>query len=129
MTTLKHLLLLTFSIVLFIVILPFGIVFSFFDTRTDKLLRIAIGVDQLANASFPHLADVLLINKTGETYPYHFGNEDETLSSVLGKNLKLGTLSKIGVLVCTILSAIDSKHCLEAIEEDEKELEEVKKNS
>ena len=49
---------------------------------------------------------------------FRFGNEDETLSSVLGKNVRSGSC-KGCYWTCRALHLLDKNHCLEAIEEDE----------
>lgn len=50
--------------------------------------------------------------------PYKFGNIDETVSSVLGKNQNLGTLTKSGKWLNRLLSKFDPNHSIDAIEID-----------
>jgi hypothetical protein len=59
---------------------------------------------------------VTLINIKSE---HLFGNPDETISSVLGKNELKHTLTKLGKLIVWILNKIDFNHTKNAIEEDE----------
>ena len=45
-----------------------------------------------------------------------FGNIDETISSVLGKNQRFGHLTKFGKVICKILDTIDKNHCEKSIQ-------------
>ncbi|SDE79750.1 hypothetical protein SAMN05421544_12811, partial [Riemerella columbipharyngis] len=49
---------------------------------------------------------------------YPFGNEKETISSALGKNERMGTLTKTGRRLCWLLDKIDKDHCQKSIEEN-----------
>jgi hypothetical protein len=69
----------------------------------------AITIDKLANREFRALWNKTLIKPNA----FQFGAENETISSVLGKNLKYGQLTKTGEILVFILS---EKHCLNAIE-------------
>lgn len=73
----------------------------------------ALTLDKLANREFRTLWNKTLINDNG----YPFGNIEETLSSVLGKNQRDGTLTKVGLTLVFILDKIDSNHCLKSIDE------------
>lgn len=50
--------------------------------------------------------------------PYKFGDPDETISSVMGKNIKENKCP-ICKGLCFILNFIDKRHCNKSIEEDE----------
>lgn len=99
------------------------LVISFFKRKVGNgfinisqyLRTVAIAIDQLGNVVCKDLFDVTLIKKEG----YRFGNPDETISGVLGKNQKLKTLSGIGKILNGILSLIEKDHSIKAIEEDE----------
>ena len=54
-------------------------------------------------------------------YGYKSGNPDESISSVVGKNKKLGTLKPLGKAVDWMLERLDEGHSIDAIEKDEKE--------
>jgi len=103
--------------------LIFTLVVAFFKRKVGNgflnisqyFREVAVSIDQLGNVVCSDLFDVMLIKKGG----YRFGNPDETISSVLGKNQKLNTLSKIGKVVNWILSKIEKDHSLISIEEDE----------
>lgn len=77
--------------------------------------EVAVSIDQLGNTVCADLFDLILIKKGG----YQFGNPDETISGVLGKNQKLETLSTVGKILNWILSKIEKDHSLISIEEDE----------
>ena len=47
---------------------------------------------------------------------YKFGDEDETISSVLGKNKLTKTLTKTGKTLDWILEKLDRNHSIESIE-------------
>lgn len=107
---------LTAAIVLSIVLFPVGFVFSmFYPKRGEYLYRIALGIDQLGNIVCARLFNFFLIDAHG----YQFGNEDETISSVIGKNKQVNTLTVLGELLDMLLEAIDKNHSIDAVEEDE----------
>lgn len=113
------------SVILTILTVPLGalytlIKFSFklkfialFKIINAYFYKIALSLDQLGNVSMQYILNDLLITKEG----YKFGDEDETISSVLGKNEKLDTLTKTGIFLNTILNRIDPDHSLNSIEE------------
>ena len=74
---------------------------------------IAISIDQLGNVILQDLLNKLFITKKSE---HLFGNEDHTISSVLGENKKAQTLSLVGNRVAEILDFIDKNHVLNSIE-------------
>ena len=84
---------------------------------SQYLKEVAYGIDQLGNVVCADLLNLTLIKyKKGS---YRFGNPDETISSVLGKNCKLGTLTSVGKILNSILNLIDKNHSINSIEEDE----------
>ena len=73
----------------------------------------AVSGDQTGNAWCSPL-----LNKTFKTKGgYEFGNMDETVSSAMGKNEKLKTLSKFGKFIGMILNKIDPEHMKKSIDE------------
>lgn len=46
------------------------------------------------------------------TYPYAFGVDRETISSALGKNEVMGTLTKEGKKLVKLLNALEKDHCI-----------------
>ena len=92
------------AILLAVIFLPIGFVLTlFFKGRTKFLYKTAIGIDQLGNVVCAKLFSLILIKKKG----YQFGNEDEVISSVIGKNLEAGTLSFAGKCLNWLLNLID----------------------
>ena len=113
-------LLLFISIILFILTVPLGIIYGYlyklFTKSIDGLgefcLKIAISIDQLGNVIMQHLLNHVMIVKGG----YKFGNRDETISSVIGKNIEQNTLSRVGKLINFVLDFIDAGHSLNSID-------------
>ncbi|WP_276390413.1 NUDIX hydrolase [Eudoraea chungangensis] len=116
-----YLLLFIISIVLLVVTGPLGFVFGVFYSLFKKgipglgnyLLEIAVSIDQLGNVQMQYLLNVLWLKKGA----YPFGNRDETISSALGRNKKLGTLSKIGLIIDRFLDFLDPNHSLNSIDQ------------
>jgi hypothetical protein len=94
----------------YILFLPLSIInFLFVKNKKGYFRSSAITIDKLANREFRTLWNKTLIKPNA----FQFGAENETISSVLGKNLKYGQLTKTGEILVFILS---EKHCLDAIE-------------
>lgn len=77
--------------------------------------RVAIAVDQMGNVVMNEFFNDIIIKKSG----HRFGNEDETISSVLGKNKSMGTLTLIGKGLAWVLNKLDPGHVEKSIEPDE----------
>ncbi len=114
------LLLFIISIVLLLVTGPLGFIYGSIHTLFTKklsgigeyLLKIAISIDQLGNVLMQHLLNTLWLKKGG----YKFGNRDETISSVIGKNKQTNSLTSFGVFIDKILDLIDPNHSLNSID-------------
>ena len=78
---------------------------------TATLHSLALWLDQIGNAVCRDLFNRLLIEKDG----YKFGKVQETISSVLGKNQMLDTLSLWGRILVSILELFEGDHCLKSI--------------
>lgn len=74
--------------------------------------RVLLTLDQGANVIFSPILNFILKPK------YKFGDEDETLSSVFGKNVRAGEC-KACYYICRVLHMIDPDHCKKSIEDDE----------
>ncbi len=104
--------LLIIAILLAVILLPVGWLYSLITLRLSiKRLgsyfkTIAISIDQLGNVVLSNLLNDVLINKNG----YQFGDEDETISKVLGINKANNTLLKAGKSISFILNKIDKNH-------------------
>ncbi|GMN10836.1 hypothetical protein MTsPCn9_30000 [Croceitalea sp. MTPC9] len=114
------LLLLLISIVLLFTTGVFGFVFGLLHQLFTKGLKgigefglkTAISIDQLGNVIMQHLFNLIWIKKGG----YKFGNRDETISSVLGKNKQLNMLTGFGKAIDKLLDVIDPNHSLNSID-------------
>ena len=71
----------------------------------------AISLDKFANREFRTLWNKFLRTEIG----YHFGYNEETISSALGKNQQLGTLTKTGKRLVWLLNKLDKNHCIKSI--------------
>ncbi len=108
------------SILLFVFTVPFGFVYAIFYKVFKRgltgigeyALKIAISLDQLGNVTMQHLLNFLWIKEGG----YYFGNRDETISSAIGRNKKLGTLTLFGRAIDNLLDTIDPNHSLNSID-------------
>lgn len=104
--------LLIIAILLAVLLLPIGWLYSFFTLRSKpgKLnyyaKTIALSIDQLGNVVLSNLFNDTLITANG----YKFGDEDETISKVLGVNKHLGELTKLGRALAWVLNLIDKDH-------------------
>lgn len=77
------------------------------------LWNILVSLDQLANVAAGPLLNIILRPAVAR-----FGDPDETLSSVLGKNVEAGAC--VGCkLICRLLHRLDPGHCERSIERDE----------
>lgn len=74
--------------------------------------QIAIAKDQYANGLMSVVFNTIMIKEGG----YCFGNIDETISSVIGKNYKTSTLTFFGKGIYVILDKIDYLHSIKAID-------------
>ena len=97
------------SIILLILIECISFVVYWINKGNTKgyWLSAAKDVDKFGNHHFRHLFNNWLINKEG----YQFGNIDETISCVIGKNRLTNKLTKTGLLIYYILNFIQKNHC------------------
>lgn len=73
----------------------------------------AVNLDRFGNSEFRTLFNLVFKKKGG----YEFGNFEETISSVLGKNQRDNTLSFAGKVLVFILDTMDKNHCKKSIKE------------
>lgn len=108
------------SIILILITAPLGFIYGLFYSLFKKgfsglgeyFLKIAISIDQLGNVVMQYLLNLLWIKKEG----YKFGNRDETISSALGRNKKLGLLTGFGKFIDAVLDTIEREHSLNSID-------------
>lgn len=102
------------------VIYPIGFTYSIaltllksgYKVLDDYFFECALAEDQRANTYLAKLFNDVLIKPGG----HRFGNPDETISSVLGKNQLTGTLSIAGRVLNWILNLYEKDHSIKSIE-------------
>jgi len=108
--------------ILLVIFSPIGILYTLikslllFDMEylNDYYWKIAYSLDQLGNVVMSKLFNAIFITSYSE---HLFGNPDETISSVLGKNYKFGTLTIFGMALNNLLNKIDKNHTIKSIED------------
>lgn len=76
--------------------------------------QLAVAKDKYGNCLCQYLFNKLLIRDWG----YKFGNANETISSVLGKNYRDRTMTKLGYYIGMLLNFIQPNHITKSIDED-----------
>ena len=77
------------------------------------LRRLALSLDQLGNVIADDLFNWLLIR---DDHIARFGDEDETISSVIGKNYLENNLTMLGRALRYLLHILDTNHSVNSIE-------------
>ena len=96
----------------YVLYLPLSIVnWLFVKNKSGYFKSSAVNLDKFGNREFRTLFNKVLINNKG----HRFGNIEETISSVLGKNQLTGTLTKCGLVLVWILDKIENDHALKSI--------------
>lgn len=97
---------------------PFLIIYgmcsmSSFKAINDYFFKIAVSIDQLGNVIAGPFFNCVAITPDGDK----FGNEDETISSVLGKNHinQPRTFKLLGRSLRYYLDCIEKDHCVKSI--------------
>lgn len=114
-------LLLLISIALKVVLSPFLYLYGVFSATCKKELddwnkELAKANDQYGNSLGKYVFNKMLITQDSV---HKFGNIDETISSVIGKNKKAGTLTRTGRWLDDLLEYVDNNHSLDAIDPTE----------
>lgn len=124
-----NLLLLIVSLLLGVFLLPVGFIYGMIASFIQRkwyngivymgngFRSIAVSIDQLGNVVCAQLFNLALITKLSE---HQFGNPDETISSVLGKNQRGETLAFLGKALNKLLHLLEKDHSIISIEDDEK---------
>jgi len=100
-------------IIAYVLYLPLTVVnWLFVKDKSGYFKSSAINLDKFGNREFRTLFNKVLIKDKG----YRFGNIEETISSVLGKNQLTGTLTKCGLVLVWILDKIENDHALKSID-------------
>jgi 8-oxo-dGTP diphosphatase len=87
--------------------------------KPKKFLKLWAGktarsLDVLFNVIGADMLTDILIKEGG----YKFGNKKETISSVIGKNDRMGTLTRAGRFLRWLLDRIEEEHCKDAINDE-----------
>jgi hypothetical protein len=97
----------------YVLFLPISLINFLFVRNKGYFKDSAINIDKFGNREFRAGLNATLIH---ENSPFEFGNINETISSVLGKNQRFGHLTKFGKIICLILDTIDKNHCEKSIQ-------------
>lgn len=100
------------AIFLFVPLTLINIVLVWLRHRSLKSIdgyfyQTAIDLDHFGNRNFRTLWNKTLITKEG----HQFGDFRETISSVLGKNQRTNTTTKLGKLLILSIDSLDENHC------------------
>lgn len=102
------------AIILFIPLSVINFIVVAFKGKAEKyFLSSAINLDRFGNYEFRSLFNITLRRPSG----YEFGDFRETISSVLGKNQRDGTLTTTGRVLAWFLDVLDKNHCKKSIRE------------
>lgn len=128
MEILKNFSLALVSLILAAFLIPIGIIIAFiffivklewdlFVKFTARFFRsIALSVDKLGNYSCAVLFNLCLLKQNERMY--RFGRDGETISSCLGKNLKLNNLNDVGLFLNKILNFFEKDHAIKSIDSE-----------
>jgi hypothetical protein len=125
----KNFLLMILATILLAIFGTLGFLYSFFTlhngTRSKYYRAIAESLDQLGNVVCQDLFNQWMIRDVPVdgywphmAQAYSFGNIDETVSSVLGKNKRRGTLTPAGQWLDRLLDKMDKNHSIDSIEKN-----------
>ena len=96
----------------YVLYLPLSIVnWLFVKNKSGYFKSSAVNLDKFGNREFRTLFNKTLISDKG----HRFGDINETISSVLGKNQLTGTLTKCGLILVWILDKIENDHALKSV--------------
>ena len=99
-------------IIAYLLFLPLTIFNALNVKKKGYFKDTAINIDRFGNREFRFSLNKYLIT---EKSPDRFGNIEETISSVLGKNQLSNNLTTLGKLLCLVLDKIEKNHCIKSI--------------
>lgn len=112
----KKILKVIWDIILFhisLILYYFLTIINFILVRSTNYFRdTAVNVDRYGNRDLRTLWNKTLIKSNSK---YRFGDINETISSVLGRNQVAGTLTFTGKSLASLLDLIDKNHCVKSI--------------
>lgn len=109
----RGIILFAISLVLTFVFAPIGLLFGFW--QKDYLVNCALSIDQTGNVIMSKLFDKILLKR----HQNHFGDPDQTISYVIGRNYIDNNLTPLGRAIRFILDFIEENHCLNAVLKEE----------
>lgn len=119
MRLLSNLGLFVLAVLLAVVFVPIGLLYSLLTLRPHPFgyyaKACAVAIDQLGNVFCSTLFNDLLIFPSAVV---PFGNPDQTISAVLGYAQYTRSLTTIGSFLANLLDAIDPNHCRDAMIKD-----------
>jgi len=102
------------ALVLAVVLLPIGLLSGIFLSNANSyLFMVSLSIDQLGNVVCRVLFDMTLIKHNKY---YAFGNPDDTISYVIGRNKLINNLTTTGKILDDILNFIDPGHTEMAVQ-------------
>jgi hypothetical protein len=109
-----------FVSILSLIITPVYYIITFkwksgFKQLNKWFYKMALAIDQFGNVSCSTTLQICLTKKSKGQPPYPFGDEDDTVSYILGRNTRRGTLTKVGKVIVWILNSLDTNHVNAAI--------------
>ena len=118
MKAIIYLLLVACASVGFLIVEPISFIYVVFVKRKFTYNRLcgylhglAYEIDKFLNHQYRSLFGAIWIRQDG----YQFGNFDQTISYVLGRNQLQGSLTRFGWAVVWILDKIEKDHCIKAV--------------
>ena len=118
----KHILLFLVAVVLGVILIPLGLLFSILfrlritiNNGYDYFKVCAIAIDQAGNVFCSELFNTILITNKAVV---KFGDPDRTISAVLGYAQYFNRATKLGNRLIIILDTIDHNHCYNAMIKD-----------
>jgi hypothetical protein len=114
----KNILLTLVAFLLVAILTPIGIAFTVLfrcGQISEYFRKFAISLDQLGNVTCQWLLNATLIKVEGLC----FGNEDQTVSYVLGRNKETKTLTIAGQLIAKMLNQWDTNHIEQAVKNEQ----------
>ena len=99
-------------IIAYLLFLPLTIFNALNVKKKGYFKDTAINLDMFGNREFRFSLNKYLITEKSQD---RFGNIEETISSVLGKNQLSNNLTKFGKVIVWILNKIEKNHCIKSI--------------
>lgn len=86
---------------------------AFWKTLSDKTYKSATLISQLGNVWMKEILNDVCITSEGTPY----GDEDDSISDITGRNLRDKKLTKTGIGLAKFLDILGENHVLESIDE------------